>query len=1215
MNKIREIFAKPIDRTIEEVIKVQQADEKAVLTELDEYVPTDFLQEQYERVFKEIASGPLNPREGIGIWISGFFGSGKSLFAKILGYTVAIRKVGAKTATELFKAKLTNSRVSAWLDSINTRVPFHAVIFDVSMDRGVRVANERMTEILYKALLRELGYSEDFDLADLEITLEGDGKLDAFCKKFQEMQGEPWEKRRLLGLALNEASAVLHRLDPENYPSADSYSNGAGRNRADIDPNKLAARAFDLAGRRWPNHALIFIVDEVGQYVSRSVDKMLDLQAIVQAFGVKGKNRVEHRKAISPCWIVVTSQEKLDEVVNALDSRKIELARVQERFPTTVDLKQSDISEITAKRVLDKKPTAAAVLGELYKENEGRLKQFCALERSPRDTTISRDSFVKLYPYLPYQIDLCVDIVAGLRLRRGAHRHVGGSNRTIIKQAQQMMINPRTQLGEAAIGELVTLDKVYELLYLGNLLPSEVSREIDEVAKNLRNNEMAVKVVKAIALLEPVTNLPRTPHNLAVVLFPSVTSGSILPQVEKAISDLENAQVIRNSEDGYKLLTVQEKTWDTRRNALDPREADRNRIKREVLKEIFSDPKLRAYRYQELRTFRNTLSVEGDTVEAEGEIPLNLLLAESLDLRSERLKEARDESNTRRTEVFWVVTQSEEIHSLTVEVYRSREMVAEYERLAAQQRLTPEESSCLAEEKNRRDINYRKLRSRMVETVQAGTGFFQGVQHDATALGANFVDVFHKLFDIVVPSLYPRLEIGVLPLRGDETEKLLTSTNLNGLPQVFHNDKLERSLVVSQSGKHVPNLGADLCREILDYLKKEHAFGTKVTGKMLESRFSGIGYGWEREAIKLGLAILFRGGAVEVTHQGRKYRNYSDPACRPAFINNPNFRAASFAPRETLDLKVLAKAAQAYEKITGKDVNIEEGEIAYAFQQVARSDREKLLPLAARLKALKVPGADAVVAHLLWIEGILDMPPDDCVKTLAGEGESYLEGRKKAAVLEALATEDNLQSLQTAGHVLNEQWPILAIRRHDLELEKTAQTLQEVLNSDSLLEQIERIRQAAEPLVSEYTVLYRSTFERRKRAYEVALDQVKGLAEWDAICRDVEVTDAERQSFLQPLTSRLGGTLDLPPGATVGRNSGTTVPEMESDIEAVEGVTRGVVRRLQQFLEPEEQIERFRVAQHFSGRITNDIELDEAIKILREKIAKLLAQGRKVILE
>jgi hypothetical protein len=163
MSEIREIFAKPIDRTIEEVIKVEQADERAVLVELEEYVPTEFLREQYARVYDDIASGPANPREGIGVWISGFFGSGKSLFAKILGYTVAARKIGAKTASEIFKAKLDDPKLAALLDSIVTRIRFHAVIFDVSMDRGVRLANERLTEIFYKALLRELGYAEDFD--------------------------------------------------------------------------------------------------------------------------------------------------------------------------------------------------------------------------------------------------------------------------------------------------------------------------------------------------------------------------------------------------------------------------------------------------------------------------------------------------------------------------------------------------------------------------------------------------------------------------------------------------------------------------------------------------------------------------------------------------------------------------------------------------------------------------------------------------------------------------------------------------------------------------------------------------------------------------------------------------------------------------------------------------------------------------------------------
>ena len=361
MKQIREIFAKPIDRTIEEVIKVEQADEKAVLSELEEYIPTDYLREQFGHVYKEIASGPAVPREGVGIWISGFFGSGKSLFAKILGDTVAARKVGSKTASAIFKAKLEDPVVSDLLDSITTRIPLRAVIFEVSMDRGVRLANERLTEIIYKALLRELGYAEDFDLASLEITLEGDGKLETFRQKFEETYGQTWEKRRLLGLALNEASAVLNKIDPHTFETVDSYANSVGRGRADIDPNTLAKRAYELTSRRLPGHALIFIIDEVGQYVSRSVDKMLDLQAIVQALGIESKNRVEHKQAVSPCWIVVTSQEKLDEVVNALDSKKIELARLQDRFRVTVDLKQSDISEITAKRVLEKKAEAKEV--------------------------------------------------------------------------------------------------------------------------------------------------------------------------------------------------------------------------------------------------------------------------------------------------------------------------------------------------------------------------------------------------------------------------------------------------------------------------------------------------------------------------------------------------------------------------------------------------------------------------------------------------------------------------------------------------------------------------------------------------------------------------------------------------------------------------------------------------------------------------------------
>jgi len=158
MKKIREIFLKAIDRPIEEVIKVDQHNEQVVLNELSEYVVTDSIKTHFREVYKEIAEAPSEPREGVGIWISGFFGSGKSSFAKILGYTVAEKMVGDRSASDIFKETVGDKKICDLIDNINARIPTRAVIFDVSMDRGVRTANERITEIMYKALLRELGY-------------------------------------------------------------------------------------------------------------------------------------------------------------------------------------------------------------------------------------------------------------------------------------------------------------------------------------------------------------------------------------------------------------------------------------------------------------------------------------------------------------------------------------------------------------------------------------------------------------------------------------------------------------------------------------------------------------------------------------------------------------------------------------------------------------------------------------------------------------------------------------------------------------------------------------------------------------------------------------------------------------------------------------------------------------------------------------------------
>ena len=187
----------------------------------------------------------------------------------------------------------------------------------------------------------------------------------------------------------------------------------------------------------------MFVVDEVGQFVARDVQKMLDLQAVVQSLGVKGRGK--H-------WVVVTSQEKLGELVSGLDDKKIELARLMDRFPLQVHLEPSDISEVTSRRVLSKNAAAQAALGKLFDEHRGRLTEHTRLTADIKLPELTRDSFIDLYPLLPYQIDLIIQVVSGLRTQGGASKHVGGANRTIIKLAQQLLINPAVNLADEPLG-------------------------------------------------------------------------------------------------------------------------------------------------------------------------------------------------------------------------------------------------------------------------------------------------------------------------------------------------------------------------------------------------------------------------------------------------------------------------------------------------------------------------------------------------------------------------------------------------------------------------------------------------------------------------------------------------------------------------------------------------------------------------------------------
>lgn len=1212
MASIKELFDKDIYRHIEEVIKVEQSDEEAVKQEIQEYVATEALKEHFCTVYDAVAEYASNPHEGIGIWLSGFFGSGKSSFAKILGYTLSNSKVGEKTASQWFMETVKDDRIANYLKNINNRIPFQAVIFDVSMDRGV-TSGDKLTELMYRALLRELGYAEDLDLAELEITLEEKGQLDDFIGLFQSTFSESWEEERELALGISEASHILHLMMPKTFPSADSWSNAASKGgvgdyqgRADISANKLAERAFELTRRRLPGHGVIFVIDEVGQYISRSVDRMLDLQGIIQAFGVEAKNQVKSGRAPAPCWIVVTSQEKLDEVVDALGDKQVELARLQDRFRITIDLKQSDIEEVAAKRILSKSEEAKKLLAKLYEENEGRLKTYCALERTSRDVSLTKEDFANLYPYLPYQVDLSIDIVDGLRSKRAGQKHVGGSNRTIIKQTQQMLVHDRTKLAEAEIGSLVTLDKIYELLYTGNLLPSEVTKEIDTIPDRLKGDEVALKVAKAIALMETVKDFPRTSHNIATVLYPDVASSSMEKEVERALEALQGAQIVRDSDQGYKLLTLQEKNWDTERNKKWPKPKEKNILKEETVKAVVGDTGVRTFKFKNLKTFKTGLIINGNKAE-DGEIPVAVVCVdpeEDMEAVENQVRSQSREGDGERT-LYWTFRFTETADKLMVELYRSNAMIGSYEQLRAQGSINSEEKACLEEEKTRRDSYSSKLKSEIIKNMQSGAGYFQGVRTDAASLDGSLREMLQKHLENAIPVLYPKLSIYAKQVKGDEPQQLLSAANLGGLSAVFHSGEDGLSLVVKEEDKHVINTSCEAAQEILVYLEAEHAYGNKVTGKTIEAHFGSIPYGAGIDVLRLVLAALYRAGSIEVTSQGKKYRDYKESSSHLPFTSNVAFRAATFAPRKGIDIKELSQAAEAYEKLTGEEVDVDEMSITRSMRDLASKEHGTATSISTKIQAYGLPGLELVDELAQDLQEYMSCESTECVSKLASEGNTLREHWGKFQAIRIALEKGATDKIVLARTALHEMCPVLQSLSLDEGITEAAEAIRSMLDGDEVYNQLELLGAKTELLATKYAEVYSNLHDDRNSSYNSAIDELKADLAWSGL----DSSDQER--LLGPIQTRTCREFELNEKGTACRNCHAGYSQMQSDILAVEQLLAQARASLHDIVHPD-QVEQVKVSKLFTGLIESDEDVETVLEELGKTIRKLLAEGKKV---
>jgi hypothetical protein len=1007
---IKSLFDKKVDRPIEEVIKVDQTDEEVIRDEIDEYVVTHAISRYYSEIFERYSETPNKPHEGIAVWVSGFFGSGKSSFAKMLGLSIENRMIAGQTAAERFSRRTSDKKLQVLLKTITENIPTHAVIFDVSTDRGIRSGNQTLTEIMYGLFLQSLGYAKDLDLSELEIALESEGRLAQFESTYRSRFNKDWKTDKgLLAFSLGRASEVMHLMEPKTYPAADSWVKGI-KQRADITPGRLADRATELMKRRATTadgrvKTLMFVIDEVGQFVARDVQKMLDLQAVVQNLGVKGRGK--H-------WIVVTSQEKLGDLVSGLDDKKIELARLMDRFPLQVHLEPSDISEVTSRRVLSKNAAAEAALGKLFDAHRGRLTQLTRVSADIKLPELRRDNFIDLYPLLPYQIDLVIQVVSGLRTQGGASKHVGGANRTIIKLAQQLLINPVVKLADKPLETLVRLDQVYDLVE-GNI-GSEVRAKIAAISREIEH-PLAQPVAKVICLLQYVKSVHRTAENIAAALHPSVSGDSELALVKEALRQLEAGQKIRQGDDGYRIPTPAEDDWERIRNGISPKPGDAHRLFSEVLASFWQPQP--TYTLFDTKVFKAGLAIHGREV-LDGDTMFHVHLAED-GREFERLTaELHTRSQQERKNVFWAVALNDAIDREIVELFRSKEMLARKEREAK----TSDETALIAEEKVRLRRHQDELRRLFRAACLSGTVYFRANDRSP---GDRAVDVGKSATEIlghVLPEVFDRFkEAAARPTDVRKgVDALFSADNLQGLPPVF----MSLGLLRDEKGKTVFRTESGPLAEILNRIEERANYGDTASGRYLSDEFAKEPFGWDFEAVRLLVLSLLRAGKIEATSKGQTIDSATGIEARDTFSNNNFFRQASFRPKKGIEFEELVKAAEAFRDTFGKEVReLNAGAICAELRNELARHEDIVASAYAQLTSHRLPGGGLLEGALGQVKPILRGSDENAISTFNASHRSIKDAIKRAVELEQALSEPRLRDIERARQALSVAWPFL----------------------------------------------------------------------------------------------------------------------------------------------------------------------------------------------
>lgn len=594
---IKKMFENDIDRDIKGVIKVAQSDEENKYQELNEYVVTKELTKHFREFFENYEKSIEYPTDDIGVWISGFFGSGKSHFLKILSYILENKDVKGIKPVNFFKKnsnKIQDSQLIANMEAA-TKIDTDVLLFNIdSQSAGTGNEKDPILNVFIKVFNKMQGYCGEMSfLAEFEKQLDNEGKYEEFKNEFMKVYGSDWISERSKFYYIQDV--IIKTITNIGFMSEDAALNWAnnGENNYNISIEDFAKNVNDYCKNKGENHRIVFLVDEMGQYIGDDTRLMLNLQTLTEELGMKCRGKA---------WIMVTSQQNIDDL---MDVKGQDFSKIQGRFKTRLSLSSANVDEVIRKRILAKKEVAKNMLESDYPNQESLIKNLITFkDTAEMKSYTSPIDYAEVYPFIPYQFNLLQSVLTSIREHGASGKHLAEGERSMLSLFQESAQQIENQENKS----LVPFNIFYNAL--GKFVDSSHSNVIIKAKENENLSDFDVELLKTLFMVKYVKEIKATLENITTLLIDNIDVDRIdlKEKIEKSLKRLIQETLIQKNGEVYSFLTNDEQDINRaiKHELVEPGEII-NEVSSVVFEDIFKSKK---YDYKKRYTFPFNKSVD-----------------------------------------------------------------------------------------------------------------------------------------------------------------------------------------------------------------------------------------------------------------------------------------------------------------------------------------------------------------------------------------------------------------------------------------------------------------------------------------------------------------------------------------------------------------------------------------------------------------------------